>query len=446
MTDPRSLTCKQAIEMAQQALQKRDAPQARYWATLAIKKDRSSVDALLILAAVSRPFESKKYLEKVLQLDPANKKAAAGLEWVEQKMLEEPETVNVEHDTVSIPLEILQDSIKTSYRGLKKNKRRLQREQNGRKYHFRWQTLFSVLLCAFFIFVAIAAPQLAPPDDIENPSFYRQISRGISRQPEPPSLNAPLGTVDRHYDVFYSMVWGTRQSLKFGLSTAIVAAIIGTLIGTVSAYIGGHLDNIIMRITDAFLSFPIISAVALFVQLQSLLSPEQYGGILAFRGQGVTQMNLFQKIILNTDPIFLALVLFSWMPYARIIHTQVLEIKHTQYVDAAKVVGVRSWRIIWRHIIPNAISPIIVLATRDIGRMVVIQATFTYIGLGGDSAWATILSMGSKWIIGPGGSLFNHWWVYLPITLILVVFNISWNLLGDEINVRLNPQANGLKY
>jgi len=445
MTDARSITCKQALEMAQQALQKRDAPQARYWATLAIKKDHTSVDALLILAAVSNPFESKTYLEKALQIDPTNSKAQAGLEWVKQKMREQPQAANLEHDTVSIPLDILQDTVKSNFVSFRKKQRAQQKEQ-GKRHHFRWQTIVSVLMCAFFVFIAIAAPILAPPDDPENPSYYHQTNMGISRKPEAPSQEAILGTVDRHYDVYYSLIWGTRQSLKFGLSTALVAAIIGILIGTVSAYVGGHLDNIVMRITDAFLSFPIISAVALFVQLQSLLSPEQYGGILIFRGQGVTDLNLFQQIILNTDPIFLALILFSWMPYARFIHTQVLEIKHTQYIDAAKVVGVRSWRIMWRHILPNAISPIIVLATRDIGRMVVIQATFTYIGLGGDSAWATILSLGSKWIIGPGGSLFNHWWVYLPITLMLLFFNISWNLLGDEMNVHLNPQANGIKY
>lgn len=432
--------------MAQQALQKRDAPQARYWATIAIKKNRTNVDALLILAAVSNPVESKMFLEKALQIDPTNRKTQAGLEWVEQKMRDDPQAANKQHDTVSIPPDILQDSVKSSYGSFRKKQRAQRKEQYGKRRHFRWQTMVAVLMCAFFIFIAIAAPILAPPDDPENPSFYHQTSMRISRKPEPPSQEALLGTVDRHYDVYYSLIWGTRQSLKFGLSTAIVAAIIGTLIGTVSAYVGGHFDNIIMRITDAFLSFPIISAVALFVQLQSLLSPEQYGGILVYRGEGITDMNIFQQIILNTNPIFLALILFSWMPYARIIHTQVLEIKHTQYVDAAKVVGVRSWRIMWRHIIPNAISPIIVLATRDIGRMVVIQATFTYIGMGGDSAWATILSLGSKWIIGPGGSLFNHWWVYLPITLMLVLFNISWNLLGDEMNVHLNPQANGMKY
>ncbi len=433
----------QALEKAQRALQKKNAQEALYWATAAVKTDPSLVEAWLILAAVSSPHQSKMYLEKALHLDPGNRKALNGLAWVEQKIREKPADSHAEHDTTEIPLMELKGSIEQYFRiGRKK-----QSHTRSSSRRVRWQSLAAILLCTLFIAIAVAAPLLAPPVDAKNPSYYRQIGSSVSRKPQYPSQEAPLGTVDRSYDIYYSMIWGTRQSLIFGLSTALLTAFIGTVIGTVSAYVGGNFDNLIMRITDAFLSFPTICAVALFSQLQSLLSPEQYGAVLSAWGSStVVEPNLVQKVILNANPIFLALVLFSWMPYARIIHTQVLEIKQTQYIDAAHVVGVRGWRIIWKHIIPNAISPIIVLATRDIGRMVIIQATFTYIGLGGESAWATMLQLGSKWIIGPGGSLFNHWWVYLPITLMLVLFSLSWNLLGDEFNVHMNPQANGVKY
>lgn len=433
----------QALKKAQHALQKKNVQKALYWATLAVKADASLVEAWLILAAVSSPQQSKIYLEKALQLDPNNRKALNGLAWVEQKMREEPAASHAKHDTTEIPLTKLKNSIKQYFH----NDRKRQFHTRRGFGKVRWQSVAAILLCTLFIVIAVAAPLLAPPTDPENPSYYKQIDSGISRKPQAPSQEAPLGTVDRSYDIYYSMIWGTRQSLIFGLSTALLTAFIGTFIGTISAYVGGNFDNLIMRITDAFLSFPTICAVALFSQLQSSLSPEQYGAVLSVWGSSTAiEPNFVQTIILHTNPIFLALVLFSWMPYARIIHTQVLEIKQTQYIDAAHVVGVRGWRIIWKHILPNAISPIIVLATRDIGRMVVIQATFTYIGLGGNSAWATILYLGSKWIIGPGGSLFNHWWVYLPITLMLVFFSISWNFLGDELNVIMNPQTNGNKY
>jgi peptide/nickel transport system permease protein len=151
-------------------------------------------------------------------------------------------------------------------------------------------------------------------------------------------------------------------------------------------------------------------------------------------------LTFIQQIFLNVNPLIITMIIFSWMQYARITHTQVLSIKQKDYIKAARVVGVKSWRIIWRHIIPNTISPAIILVSRDIGRYVVLNASFTYIGLGGDLAWASILKIGSKWIIGPGGGLLNYWWVYLPITITIVLFGICWNLLGDELNRILNPQ------
>jgi len=173
----------------------------------------------------------------------------------------------------------------------------------------RWQTILAVSMCLVFVIIAIIAPVLAVPDDPQDPTNFRQISSGISRKPQVPSQDAILGTVDRSYDIYYSLIWGTRQSVIFGLSTALVAAFIGTIVGTSSAYVGGRLDNIVMRITDAFLSFPIISAVALFTQLQSLLSPVLSSG-LATGGGGVTKFNIVQKLIINTNPIFLALIIF----------------------------------------------------------------------------------------------------------------------------------------
>ena len=117
-----------------------------------------------------------------------------------------------------------------------------------------------------------------------------------------------------------------------------------------------------------------------------------------------------------------------------------LRVKQTEYVEAAKAVGARHIRIIWKHILPNSISPAIVMGTRDIGRMVVIQASLTFIGIGSSSAWATLLNTGKDWIIGPGGNLFTRWWIYLPITLAVVIFGVSWSLLGDEINHWMNPK------
>jgi len=102
--------------------------------------------------------------------------------------------------------------------------------------------------------------------------------------------------------------------------------------------------------------------------------------------------------------------------------------------------GAKSSRIILRHLIPNSVAPSIVLAARDVGGMVVIQAAFTFIGLDGSSTWGNILTIGRDWILGPGGGIITYWWVYVPATLALIMFGIGWNLLGDGLSELLDPR------
>ena len=149
---------------------------------------------------------------------------------------------------------------------------------------------------------------------------------------------------------------------------------------------------------------------------------------------------LIFNILTSLNPLMIALILFSWMPYARIINAQMIRLKKTEFVLASRTLGARDSRLIFKHLLPNAISPVIVLAARDVGAMVALQATFVYIGLTTGSPWAAILFWGREWIIGPGGSLLNYWWLFIPVTFALILFGITWNLLGDELNVWLNPR------
>lgn len=135
----------------------------------------------------------------------------------------------------------------------------------------------------------------------------------------------------------------------------------------------------------------------------------------------------------------IAFILFTWMPYARITNAVVKTIKQTEFVEAARTSGAKHARIIFRHLIPNSISPAIVLAARDVGSTVLLQTTFTFIGMGGSSPWGTLLVKGRDWILNPGG-IFTYWWAFLPATLALVLFGIGWNLLGDGLNDALNPR------
>lgn len=323
--------------------------------------------------------------------------------------------------------------------------------RNLRRFLSHFQNLLGLLLVASFIIVAIAAPILSPEDPKE-PGPIKHVGRRVDLKPHPPSQEAPLGTLPGQISVYHTLVWGTRSVIVFGIAVAAITAFIGILIGTTSAYFGGLFNNLVMRITDAFLAFPVIAGVVLIRQLVSITMSN--AGILIFfdgsmaisaPGGGWTDMPerlpMLLEFLLKVEPVMIAFILFSWMPYARIMNTVVLRIKQTEFIEAARALGAGHTTIIFRHLIPNAISPVVVLAARDVGGMVLLQATFTFIGLGGNSLWGMLLVQGRDWIIGSGGNIMTFWWAFLPATLALVLFGVGWNLLGDGLNEVLNPRT-----
>jgi peptide/nickel transport system permease protein len=318
------------------------------------------------------------------------------------------------------------------------------------RFFSHWQNWIGLLLVAMFVFVAIAAPVLSPQDP-ENPGSVKVVGSKRDFVPHPPSLAAPLGTLSRQVSVYHSIVWGARSSIVFGLVVVAFAMIMGVLIGAVSAYFGGFLNDLLMRITDSFLAFPMIASVVFINQIFSIVL---YNAGIRYMGSPLTMdayhaaspsffvppnLPYWLTLLQQINPVSVAFILFSWMPFARIMNTIVLRIKKTDYILAARALGVRNFRIIVRHMLPNALAPVIVLAARDVGGMVLLQATFTFIGLGGDSPWGMLLANGRDWIISAGG-IFTYWWVFLPATLALVLFGIGWNLMGDGLNDALNPR------
>jgi peptide/nickel transport system permease protein len=288
-----------------------------------------------------------------------------------------------------------------------------------RRFLINWQSVLALCIIAGYIIVAVGAPWIAPQDDPQNPTFLRRmpgVRTTALRTPRPPQPGALLGTTPGGWDIFYALIWGTRPALRFGLITALLTACTGVLIGAFSGYLEGAVGRLLMRVTDAFLTFPAIAGIYLFryalLPANTLLSTSTDASMTFWQV-------VFQK--LQLDPTMLALIAFSWMPYARIIHANFTTLKHTEYAMAARVTGAPPLRIIFRHLLPNAIAPAIVLATRDIGGMVLLEAAFTF--------------------IGPGGNPLPYWWVFIPATLTLILFSIGWNLLGDGLNTALNPRG-----
>lgn len=309
-----------------------------------------------------------------------------------------------------------------------------------------WQNWLGLVIVAVFVGVALAAPRLAPPAAKDSDPAFHLIPTNDIFLPIPPSAQFPLGTfpLDRFSQVavLNNVIWGARGALSFGLVVALLTATIGVLLGAIGGYAGGWVNTIILRVTDAFLTFPTVVAVVLISQLMQLVIEEMNFLIIMRAGPEVLgPMPGLLGWLQNTNPALIAFVLFSWMPYARLTNSMVLRLRQVAFIEATRALGASPARIILRHLIPNAISPSLVLVARDIGGLVLLQATLTYIGLPAGSEWGAALRIASRWVIGPGGNPLARWWVFLPATLAIILFGIGWNLLGDGLNDWLNPRS-----
>jgi peptide/nickel transport system permease protein len=323
-----------------------------------------------------------------------------------------------------------------------------------RRFFGRRQNLLALTILLVMAAVAVAAPRLAPQDP-ENPMPFKRVGERFDRLPRPPSAENPLGSVpfrldaaipgvivgDETFpqlDIYYTLIWGTRSAFRFGLTVTLLTASFGILVGAISGYAGGAINGVLMRMTDAFLGFPAIAAVWLFQR--SIFSGAQinpFGLPVELRPLEIFLSGL------GIDAIMLALIFFSWMPYARVINALVIQLKQVEYVTAARSMGASGARILFRHLLPNAISPAIILAARDVGGLVILETAFTFIGLGGSSAWGVLLVAGRNFIIGLSGNPLTYWWTFLPVSLALVFFGLAWNMLGDGLNTELNPRKRG---
>jgi len=316
--------------------------------------------------------------------------------------------------------------------------------RNLRHFFSRWQNWLGFILVLFFIVISIAAPVLSPraPDDV---GYFKRVGQFSDQEPHPPSETAKLGTLSGQFDVFHTLVWGSRNALQFGLLVAVFSAVVGIIYGAVAGYAGGAVNGVMMRIADAFLAFPVIAGVV-FLQQMVAISIEAAGGMLMpgvlnpfFEPTG--EEALIQTLLNTIDPLMLSLIVFSWMPYARLVNSMVIGLKNMEFVQAARALGASPFRIIRRHLIPNSVSPAIVLAARDVGSVVLLQATLTFVRIGGNSPWGELLARGRNFMLGPGGSLLTYWWVYVPATLAVILFGVAWNLLGDGINDVMSPES-----
>lgn len=313
-----------------------------------------------------------------------------------------------------------------------------------RIYFRHWQNWLGLLLVLGFVFVAVAAPYLSP-NDPDEPGPYKRVGRVVESRPLPPDENAILGTLPRGVDVYHALIWGSRDALGFGLIVTISTAFFGIVYGAISGYLEGPAENFMLRVADSFLAFPPIAGVVFLQQLFSVtvssLGGFLYSGVIFSFSNDRVGSSTIQTLLEHIDPLMLSLIVFSWMPYARLIHSIIITLRQTEFVQAARALGSGPFWMIRKHLLPNSVAPALVLAARDVGGVVLLQATLTFINIGGGSIWGDMLSQGRNWVLGPGGSLLTYWWVFLPPTIAVMLFGVAWNMFGDSLNDILDPHS-----
>lgn len=261
--------------------------------------------------------------------------------------------------------------------------------------------VIGLVLIVLLILLAVCAPLLYDYDrDI--------VAQNIRERLQGPSLRHPFGTDEYGRDIMARVIWGTRYSLPIGFIATIVAILLGVTMGAVAGYYGGWVENVLMRFGDIFASIP---HILLAIVVVSVL------------GQSAT--NLMIAVGITSTPAFI-----------RVARAAVLTVRNQEYVEAARAIGMKNWKIILKHIIPNALSPIVVQTTLRVGSAIISASALSFLGLGIPAPapeWGTMLSAGRKFIR-------DYSYMTLFPGLAIMVTVLALNMLGDGLRDAMDPK------
>jgi len=275
-----------------------------------------------------------------------------------------------------------------------------------RRFRKHKPALFGLSVIVLFIGLCILVPLLANYDPGKT---HLDLIR------EAPSLAHPFGTDELGRDMFVRLWDGGRISILIGVATMLIAIIIGSTIGSLAGFYGGRIDNILMRFTDYMLAIPQLFLLLIFAQLlRSTNNPTISGG---------------------PTPIIIIIGILVWPPVARLVRGQFLSLKAKEFVEAARMSGTKNFRIIFRHILPNAASPIIVAATLRVGAAIITESTLSFLGFGVQPPTAT---WGNMLKNSQAQMTYAPWTAIFPGLAILFTV-LSLNYIGDGLRDALDP-------
>jgi peptide/nickel transport system permease protein len=269
----------------------------------------------------------------------------------------------------------------------------------GKRFSKNRLAVIGAVTVLLLITVSLFAPFIAP---------YDPTAINVHDVLSPPSKTHLLGTDELGRDVFSRIIWGSRVSLKVGFIAVGIAIIIGIVIGALSGFYGGKIDAILMRFVDIMLAFP---TFFLILAVIAILEPSIF-------------------------TIMVVIGITSWMDVARLVRAEFLTLKERDFVGAARAIGVTDARLIFRHILPNALSPVFVAATFGVAGAILIESGLSFLGLGvqpPDPSWGNILTAGKD-------NIEVAWWLSLYPGLAILITVLSYNLVGEGLRDALDPR------
>ena len=278
--------------------------------------------------------------------------------------------------------------------------------------------MVAVVVALVCVFAALFAGWVSPHD----PFNLATLELGDARLPpawsELGSRKYLLGTDDQGRDILSAVIYGARISLIVGVASVVLSVLVGVALGLVAGYLGGWVDGVLMRMCDVMLSFPAILVALLIAGVGRAMFPDAHESV-AF---GV---------------LILSISLTGWVQYARTVRGSTLVERSKEYVQAARVTGVPPLRIMRRHVLPNVMGPVMVLATIQVATAIITEATLSFLGVG---APVTSPSLGTLIRVGNDYIFSGEWWITVFPGVMLVLIALSVNLLGDWLRDALNPR------
>ena len=279
-------------------------------------------------------------------------------------------------------------------------------------------TLVAALIALVCVFCSLFAGWVAPTNPFDLATLELKDARLPPAWLEGGTRQYLLGTDDQGRDILSALIYGARISLVVGLASVLLSVLIGVALGLLAGFKGGWIDVLLMRLCDVMLSFPAILVALLVAGVGRALFP-QSNETLAF---GV---------------LIVSITLTGWVQYARTVRGSTLVERNKEYVQAARVIGVPALRIMRRHVLPNVLGPVLVLATIQVATAIITEATLSFLGVG---VPPTSPSLGTLIRVGNDFLFSGEWWITVFPGLMLILIALSVNLLGDWLRDALNPR------